>query len=298
MQRRLALTVILAAGLLTIGVVQAQQPAAVTRTLNAQKVKDNLFFLNGADSAGTDSGGNVAVFITANGVVLVDTKNPNWGPAILEQVRKLTSKPITHIINTHTHGDHVGSNEFFPAAVEVVTQENTAANMAKMPNFEGDKKFALPDKTYKDKMTLLGGNDAIDLYYFGPGHTNGDAFVVFRALRVMHAGDIFARKGTPLLDMNNGGSGVKISDTLDKAYAGIKTVDQIITGHSTVMTFADLKEYSEFNKAFLAATQAAIKAGKTADQALADLKLPEKFKDYAMARAKENMPKLYQELGK
>ena len=60
-------------------------------------------------------------------------------------------------------------------------------------------------------MTVLGGNDAIDLYYFGPAHTNGDTFVVFRNLRVMHSGDAFAAKGTPLIDANNGGSGVDLS---------------------------------------------------------------------------------------
>jgi glyoxylase-like metal-dependent hydrolase (beta-lactamase superfamily II) len=259
-----------------------------------EKVKDNLYMITGANS-----GGNTAVFITGTGVVLVDTKNPNWGQAILDQVKTVTNKPVTHIINTHTHGDHVGSNEFFPAAVEVVAHENTAANMAKMANFaDPAKKFALPDKTFTDKMTVLGGAEAIDLYHFGRGHTNGDIFVVFRALRTMHAGDIFARKGTPLLDMNNGGSGVLIGETLGKAAAGIKNVDTVITGHSTVMTWADFQEFGEFNRAFLSAVQAAVKANKMVDQALADLKLPEKFSAYNMGGAKDNVPKIYTELGK
>lgn len=148
------------------------------------------------------------------------------------------------------------------------------------------------------RASVLSGKDAIDLYYFGNGHTNGDAFVVFRELRTMHAGDIFARRGTPLLDMNNGGSGVQIGDTLAKAAAGIKNVDTVIPGHSTVMAWADFLEYGEFNRAFLAATQGAIKAGKTTDQALAELKLPEKFAAYQMNGAKDNVPKIYAELGK
>ena len=184
--------------------------------------------------------------------MLVDTKLANNGQAILDQVKTVTSKPVTHIINTHTHGDHTGSNDFFPASVEIVTQENTAANMKKMPAFQEEaKKHGLPDRTFKDKMTLLRGKDAIDLYYYGAAHTNGDAFVVFRNLRVMHAGDAFANKGQPLIDTNNGGSGVAYPQTLAKAVSGIKNVDTVITGHSTVMKWQDFVDYGEFNRLFL-----------------------------------------------
>jgi cyclase len=291
MRRGLMMALIVGIG---AAVTQAYQPAPPPNVAQIEKVKDNLYMITGQGG-----GGNTAAFITANGVVLVDTKNPNWGQAILDQVKTVTNKPVTHIINTHTHGDHVGSNEFFPASVEIVAHENTGANMVKMPSFaDPAKKFALPDKTFKDKMTVLSGADAIDLYFFGRGHTNGDIFVVFRGLRTMHAGDIFARKGTPLLDMNNGGSGVLIGETLGKAAAGIKDVDTVIPGHSTVMKWADFLEMGEFNREFLSAVQAAIKAGKTADQALADLKLPAKFSEYAMGGAKDNVTKIYTELGK
>ena len=128
-----------------------------------EKVADNLYFIFGA-------GGNTGVYIAEKGVVLVDTKNPNNGQGILDQVKSVTDKPITHIINTHTHGDHNGSNVFFPASVEIVSQENTAANMQKMPAFqEALNRHGLPDRTYKDKMTLLSGKDAIDLYLLWPG---------------------------------------------------------------------------------------------------------------------------------
>src|SRR4029078_353821 len=116
-------------------------------------------------------------------------------------------------------------------------------------------------RTLKDKMPIGRGADQIELYYFGRGHTNGDAFVVFPALRVAHAGDIFARKGPVLLDENNGGSGVAIGGTLAKAHAGIKNVDRVITGHSTVMTWADLEEYAQFNKDSLADRAAGVTGG-------------------------------------
>ena len=123
--------------------------------------------------------------------------------------------------------DQVSGNVEFPPAVDIVTQENTKSNMEQMrpitanpPEQQADPNFfkarngrGLPTRTFKDKMSLFSGNDRIDLYYFGRGHTNGDAWVVFRALRAMHSGDIFSGgNGIPLLDANNGGSGVAIPD--------------------------------------------------------------------------------------
>ena len=94
----------------------AGAPAAVRASRRSQlsrRLADNLYMIQG-------QGGNTAVFIADNGVVLVDTKLANNGQAILDQVKTVTDKPITHIINTHTHGDHTGSNQFFPASVEIV----------------------------------------------------------------------------------------------------------------------------------------------------------------------------------
>ena len=239
-----------------------------------EKVAENLYMIPG-------QGGNTAAFVIANGVVLVDTKLANNGQAILDQVKTVTSKPVTHIINTHTHGDHTGSNDFFPPSVEIVTQENTAENMKKMPAFQEEaKKHGLPDRTFKDKMTLLKGNESIDLFYFGPAHTNGDAFVVFRSARVMHAGDAFANKGQPIVDANNGGSGVAYPQTLSKAAGAIKNVATVITGHSTVMKWQDFVDYGEFNRLLVEHARQSLAAGKTPEQAMADFKLPDKFKDY------------------
>ena len=269
-----------------------QQPAAGPNVAQIEKVKDNLFMITGG-------GGNTAAFITANGVVLVDTKLANWGQAILDKVKTVTDKPVTHIINTHTHGDHVGSNEFFPASVEIVAQENTAANMKRMDAFKDPgKAHGLADKTFGDKMTVLGGNEAIDLYYFGPAHTNGDIFIVFRNLRVMHAGDAFSGLTMPIMDVNNGGSGVAYPETLAKAAAGIKGVETVIPGHSAVTNWQGFLEYGEFMKSWVGSVSAAAKSGKTADQAVAEFTPAEKFKGYNTQRAKANVDVIYKEVGR
>ncbi|MGD9905050.1 MAG: MBL fold metallo-hydrolase [Vicinamibacterales bacterium] len=292
MRRTGVLSAVVVVGVLALAgrAVVAEQPAGGPNVAGIEKVKDTLYMVTGG-------GGNTAVFIAAGGVVLVDTKLANWGPAIMDKVKSVTDKPVTHIINTHTHGDHVGSNDYFPASVEIVAHANVSTSMAKMPAFaDAAKKHAFPDRTYTDRMTVLSGTDAIDLYHFGAAHTNGDTFVVFRALRTMHSGDAFAAKAAPLLDVNNGGSGVAYPDTIARLVAGVKGVDTIIPGHSTVMTWQDLVEFGDFTRAFLAATQAAKQSGKTADQAAAELTLPDRFKSYVMTRAKDNVATIYRQL--
>jgi hypothetical protein len=103
---------------------------------------------------------------------------------------------------------------------------------------------------------------------------------VFPALRLVHAGDIFSGKNLPLLDANNGGSAVEIGNSLEKAAKSLKNIDTIITGHSTTMTMADLREYADFNREFLRDVQAGKKAGKKVDEIAASWKIPAKYKGY------------------
>ena len=273
MRRAVVLGVLVAVGGLVA--VKAQPAANAPKVIEVEKVRDNLYVLRGG-------GGNTAVFLTANGVTVVDAKNPGWGTPILDKIKTLTDKPVTMLINTHTHGDHVSGNVEFPATIDFVAQENTKTNMEKMPIFKEHDNVGMTKRTFKDKMTLGTGAAQIDLYYFGPGHTNGDAWVVFPALRVVHAGDIFAGKSVPLVDEANGGSMLHFSETLMKAHAGIKNVDTIINGHMPAQTtWADLKEYADFNKDLVAWMQAELKAGKTPEQAAAEWKVPEKYKGYS-----------------
>lgn len=265
--------------LLTVGgavMMAAQQPAAnAPKMVEVEKVKDNLYVLRGG-------GGNTAVFVMANGVAVVDAKNPGWGQPILDKIKELTPKPVTMLINTHTHGDHVSGNVEFPASIDIVAQENTKANMEKMPIFKEHNGVGMAKRTFKDKMTIGSGANQIDLYYFGPGHTNGDAWVVFPSLRVVHAGDIFSGKSVPLIDTSNGGSLLHISDSLKKAHDGIKNVDIVINGHTpSNTTWTDLAEYADFTADLVAYGRAGFKAGKTPEQLAAEWKLPEKYKGYS-----------------
>ena len=307
MKRLIVLVTLLTVGALSLAVAASQQPAAVRlppgrrgREAPRQPVR--------ADGRGRQHGGLRRRVGRGGG----GYEKSGWGQPILDKIKELTPKPITAIINTHTHGDHVSGNVEFPATVEVIVHENTAANMQEMrastqtapngqpPNiFKANSGRGMPKKTFKDRMTIGTGVDRIDLYYFGRGHTNGDAWVVFPALRAMHAGDIFSGKNIPGLDAVNGGSGLAIADTLTKAADTVKNIDTIITGHSRTMTVADLRQYAQFNRDFANDVRAAKAAGKSADEVAKAWTIPAKYPGYATptpVRLLQNVQVVFDEL--
>ena len=122
MRREIALGMLLACGGIAWAgaAFQAQQPPGV-KVPDIVKVRDNLYVIGGANPNAQEefSGGNTAVFVTTKGVVVVDTKFAGWGKMILDKIKSVTDRPVTTIINTHTHFDHSGSNTEFPATRRV-----------------------------------------------------------------------------------------------------------------------------------------------------------------------------------
>src|SRR5437867_2182077 len=153
---------ILAAAIAALGAAPQNTATSPPRTGEIQKVRENLYVLSGG-------GGNTVVFVTDLGVVLVDTKLAGQGQAIVDKIKTITPKPVATIINTHSHVDHTGGNEFFPLSVEIVAQENTRLNMDKLDAYKGDKTNYLPKLMFKEKMSLGGGRDRVNLYFFGRG---------------------------------------------------------------------------------------------------------------------------------
>ncbi len=299
MRRGMMLVALLALGSVSIGIGAPQELTPVQlEAAEMVMVRDNLYYVAGAPPWNREgfSGGNVGVFIADEGVSIVDTKLPGWGPTILERIRTVTDKPVIRIINTHTHGDHVGSNSFFPETVAIVAHENTRSNMEGMEAFQGDGMKFLPQRTYSDRLTLGSGDGRIDLYYFGPGHTSGDTFVVFPALGVMHAGDMFPWQDAPFLDRNNGGSGLEIPETLAAAVAGIRNVDTVIPGHIPVTSWDDFVEFQRFNADMVAAARVGKSDGRTPEQAAAAFDLAGRYPDYRSDRIDAAFQTIYDEL--
>ena len=301
MKRSIVLALLVGVGAVSLAAVAAQDGPM---EIEVERLEDNLYVLRGQGG-----GGNTAVFVTTDGVVVVDSKNPGWGDPILETIGELTDNPVTTLINTHSHHDHVSGNVAF-GDVQFVAHETTKANMEVMRPYTGRTEppvnvFAdsnghgLPTITFSDRMSLGSGDDRVDLYYFGRGHTGGDAWIAFPALGTLHAGDVFLGQRVPFLDAENGGSGVDIPDTLQKAHDNISGIDTIITGHSTQMTWADLNEWAAFNRDFLQVVRDGRAEGKSVEEIAAGWSLPDAYSHYdapAAAGVQRNVQVIVDEL--
>ena len=307
MKREMALGILVLGGALVMSCAGAEEaepeapppaesqaaPAAdapLENVVEVERLEDNLFVLRGG-------GGNSAAFITSDGVVLVDTKLAGWGQPLIDAIGELTSNPITTIINTHAHFDHVDGSVEFPATVDFVAHENTQRLMREnnpvrglgsepRPSpFDGDDANGIPEQTFTDTLTLGSDDDRVELHYFGRAHTGGDAWVEFPSLRTVHAGDAFPNKMVPIVDSNNGGSGVDYPETLRNASAGLTEIDRVITGHGPVMTPTDLSDYAEFVAGFVSDAQAAKAAGTSAADFIAGWEPSGSFADYTKGPA-------------
>jgi len=205
-----------------------------------EKIGDNLYKIFGG-------GGNTTVFVRSDGVLLIDTKVPNNGQFILDQVRTITDKPVVMIVNTHAHGDHLGSNSFFKDAdpkVEIVMHANAAAS-AEKPAFGPPAKA---DSTFTDRRTIGSGKDQIDLYHFGPAHTNGDTFIVIPSEKALMMGDVMAWDMGPLIDPGTGGSMVATPVTVSKLVETVTGVEKVVEGHGHVNNWAGLQRYLAYTQ--------------------------------------------------
>ena len=290
MRRSICLGMVTVGGVfLTVTTYEARQERV---TLALHQVADNVYMLANAPSVQSmGGGGNTAIFLTNNGVWLVDTKINGYGQDIIAQVREITDKPITTIINTHTHYDHSGGNIEFSETVNFVVHENTLAQMARATcesvtncdAFKGENTKYLPETTYSDTLALFSGADRIDLYHFGRGHTDGDTFVVFRDARTMHTGDMFQRMALPFIDVPNGnGSATEFGETLKKAVAGIRNVDIVIPGHNpTPVTWNDFVNFSGFYNDVVIKAKQGKAAGRSVDDVVSSYSVPSYYSDFS-----------------
>lgn len=216
-----------------IAYTQAQAPAP---KLTIHKVKDDLFMIEG-------DGGNVAVYVTNEGVILIDDKYDQDHEAIVANVKSVTDQPIKYILSTHYHADHSGGNAKFLPTAEIISTLNAHNNIVNHVQSNAPPGMQAARVTFTTEAQVFLGGKEVRAKYYGRGHTNGDAVMYFPALRVVHTGDLMAGN-TPLIDYPGGGSLKEWADTLDGVLKGLD-FDTVIPGHGPVTDKAGLQTYRD-----------------------------------------------------
>lgn len=246
-----ALVVLLAGSWLTYTQTRPEPPIGI------QKLKDDLYVIRVTNGVG---GGDVAVNVTGEGVVLVDDMFDRNHDEIIEKLRTVTDKPIKYILNTHQHEDHSGGNaKMLALNAEVISQRNARANMAllKMPG--------LAHVTFSREMSVYLGGKEVRAHYFGRGHTGGDAVIEFPADKVIHTGDLFLTfPPQPFIDYAQGGSALEWTHTLDEVLK--LDFDIAIPGHGPVSDRAGILKFRNEFQAMRDRIQGMVRSGSSKDE--------------------------------
>jgi cyclase len=245
-------------GLLLSAIVMAQQeePPAIT----IEKVAGEVYCLYG-------QGGNIGILKTDEGLLLVDSQFKEIANEILKKIAALSTKPIKYLVNTHYHGDHTNGNEVIGKGATIIMTPQCKTSLMK-----DQKEYLSKVKLWEKDMVLQMGEEKVRLLHFGSGHTAGDLVVVFEKSKVLHTGDLFFHGMPPYIDVKNGsdtGNWIRTIETLCKKYPDYK----IIPGHGKVTNPEQYLKLAGYLKYLRKEVAAAIKAGKTKEQAMETIDL-------------------------
>lgn len=230
----------LALPLLFSGYATAQQDVQLQET----KLAEGLYMIQGV---GGFSGGNIALSIGEDGVIMIDDSMPPFYEKLTAKIEAIAGKPVDFLINTHVHGDHTGNNaNFGDSGAHIIAHKNLRQHLLEKGVQGPDgmieaPKAALPVITFSEEMALhLNGQDAM-LSHLHHAHTNGDTLIHFTSLNIIHTGDAMFNGMFPFIDLNSGGSVDGYIKAQERIYALANTDTQIIPGHGALATKADLK---------------------------------------------------------
>lgn len=232
--------------------------------IKVTKVAGSVYMIEGA-------GGNIAVSVGEDGIVMVDDQFAPLAPRIREALKGLTDKPIRFLLNTHFHGDHTGGNAWFGAEATIIAQENVRKRLPQGGTVAGNEakpspKAGLPVVTFNDRATVHLNGEDIRAIHFPHGHTDGDSVIFFPQSNVVHMGDDFVRYGFPFVDARSGGSVDGMIAGCEKVLGMVPADVKIIPGHGALSTPDDVRTFVQMLKDTRAVVAQAAAQGKTADQ--------------------------------
>ena len=229
-------------------------------------------------------GGNLAVSVGDDGILLVDDQMMPMTPGIREAIARLQEGGIKYLVNTHYHYDHAGGNEAFGKDSVIVAQHNVHTRLAEGREagarfIEGKRPIeALPDITFESDMRFYWNGEAVDVIHFpNSSHTDGDSVIYFRDSNVVHTGDQYVNlNGFPYIDRDVGGSATGLRDNIGALLELIDDETKIIPGHGPLATKGDLEAFYSIVADSISIVRTSKEQGKSLDE-IQQTGLPKRF---------------------
>lgn len=209
-------------------------------------------------------GANCAFIVGDREVYVVDAKMTDQSAKdMIRAIKEITDKPISHLLITHSDGDHVNGIPGFPEDIDIIAHDHSAGHM-KEANETGQVKIPLPNETFFNRMNMYSGSLEINLLYFGPAHTDGDIVIHIPGDNVAILGDLFFMGRDPLIHMHKNGS----SKGLAKVLQGIIDLDAdtYLSGHTDPVKKAEIESLHKSLIEKREKVMAMVKEGKSLDQ--------------------------------
>jgi glyoxylase-like metal-dependent hydrolase (beta-lactamase superfamily II) len=228
-----------------------------------------------------EKGGTIAWLVNKEGVVVVDAEFPEQANHLIAELKKQSDKPFEWLINTHHHGDHTSGNIAFKGLVKkVAAHANSLANQQRVAVAQKKEDQQLyPDTTFTDKWNIKVGDEKIQAYYFGPGHTNGDSIIHFEHANIAHMGDLVFNRRYPFIDRSAGASVKNWAVTLEMTQKKFDKDTLFVFGHAfdplkVTGNMDDIKAMQNYMEKLADFVQSSIKAGKSKDEIIKSTSIP------------------------
>ena len=241
----------------------------------------NIKMLRNNTGIFTERGGTIGFILSDSGVIVIDAQIPDTAPHLIADLQTRSTYPLKYLLNTHHHGDHTSGNIAFKGLVDhVVAHENSLANQKAVAekNNTVDKQL-YPDETFRDDWKLKLGNVKIKTYYYGAGHTNGDAIYHIENANIFHVGDLMFNKRHPFVDRSAGASMSNWIKVLDKIIGKADKDTMFIFGHSLNVgeetgTAEDLKKFQDYLGKVLIFADQEIRKGVSKEDFIKNTSIP------------------------
>ena len=300
---------LLALGLVLAGAALDPAPAPATAAGPPRQMAENVEDL-GKGCHVFLSGSNAGFIVTDDGVVAIDSLiSPNHAKRVLAEIRKVTDKPVKFLVNTHWHADHTSGNDAFPDATVIYATKAARDRLEKdgparwkqnveraAADYEGHE-LVLPEETFTDEVTLELGGRKLLVKFLGLGHTDGDCVVVDREAKVIYAGDLLFEGMHPWMADGHSKDWIDTLQALEDLCTPEPETWRLVPGHGKPSPPTLAASMRDYLKVLRIEVQKAIDAGKTGDDLVAAVKMPERFQDLMASRLLEaNVQRVASEL--